>query len=153
MKKVIIFHSKHGATQEYAEWLAEATAGESVPLAKAKKLDLSAYDVVAFGCPYIAGRLKIAGFVKDRAPQLAGKRVAFFAVGITPPDSPDVSKGYDAALPEEVRAGMRFFFLPGRLTTAKLGFLERQMIKMARAEDTDRVDRAAIGPLADFLNG
>ena len=153
MKKVIIYHSKHGSTKEYAGWLAEATGAELVPLAEAKKLDLGAYDAVAFGCPYFAGRLKIAGFVKDSLPRLAGKRIAFFAVGLAKPGSPDASKGYEAALPEETRAGMRFFYLPGRLVKAELGFLERQMIKMAKAEDIDRMDRAAIAPLAEFLKG
>ena len=153
MKKAIVYHSKYGSTQLYAEWLAEATGAELVPLGRAKEFDLAACDAVAFGCPYYAGRLKIAGFVKDWVPRLAGKRLAFFAVGAAEPDSPEARKGYEAALPESVRAGMEFFYLPGRITLAKMNALERGMMKMFKARDVDHTDRAAILPLAEFLRG
>lgn len=153
MTKAVIYHSKYGSTQEYAEWLAEATGAELVSLAEAKKLDLAGYGAVAFGCPYYAGRLKIAGFVKDWVPRLAGRRLAFFAVGAAAADSPDARKGYEAALPEEVRSRLEFFYLRGRINLAKLGAVERMMMKMFKAQDEDHVDRSAIGPLAGFLNG
>ena len=153
MSSVVIYHSKYGSTREYAEWLAEAAGAELVPLAEAKQLDLSGYDAVAFGCPYYAGRLKIAGFAKSCVPGLAGKRVAFFAVGAADPDSPDARKGYEAAFPEPVRAGMRFFYLPGRISLAKMSALERAVMKMMKARDVDKTDRALVVPLAEFLRG
>ncbi|MFO7638894.1 MAG: flavodoxin domain-containing protein [bacterium] len=153
MKSVVIYYSKYGSTRTYAEWLAEATGAELVPQAEAKKLEFAGYDAVAFGCPYYAGQLKLAGFVKACAPRLAGKRVAFFAVGAAEPDSPDARKGYDNALPEEVRAGMRFFFLRGRIELARLNAIERTVMKLMKARDVDHTDRAAIAPLAGFLLG
>lgn len=153
MNAVVIYHSKYGSTRQYAEWLAEEVGAKLVPLADAKRPDLSGYDAVAFGCPYYAGRLKIAGLVKTCAPGLAGKRVAFFAVGAEDPDSPNARKGYEAAFPDTVRDGMRFFYLPGRITLAKLNALERTVMKVMKAKDLDRTSRAAIEPVADFLRG
>jgi menaquinone-dependent protoporphyrinogen oxidase len=151
MKKVIVYYSKYGSTKDYAEWIAQDAGAELVPFAQAKKSDLASYDVIAFGCPYYAFRLKIAGFVKGWAPRLAGKKVAFFAVGGEKPDSPDRSKVYNSVFPEAVRAGMTFFYLPGRITLARMGFLDRLVMKMMKAKDEDSTSRAAIAPVVEFF--
>ena len=153
MATLIVYYSKYGATKDYAEWLAQATGAELVPLARAKKLDLTAYEAIAFGCPYYMGQLKIAGFVRTCAPQLAGRRIAFFAVGGQEAIGPDIRKGYDAALSDEIRAGMRFFFLRGRISLARMNFLERAVMQMMKAQDYDYTDRASIAPLVEFLKG
>ncbi|HTW91668.1 MAG TPA: flavodoxin domain-containing protein [bacterium] len=150
---LIIYYSKYGSTRDYAEWLAEATGAKLMPLAEAKKLDIAAYDTIAFGCPFYMFRLKIAGFVKSRAGQLKGKRVAFFAVGGAEPDNPQDRSGYENALPEEIRAGMRFFYLRGRMVVARMGFFDRTMMRMAKTADYDYTDRSTIAPLVEFLKG
>jgi menaquinone-dependent protoporphyrinogen oxidase len=150
---LIVYYSKYGSTKEYAEWLAEATGAKLVPLAQARKLDLTAYDAIAFGCPFYMFRLKIAGFVKSRAGQWKGKRVAFFAVGGAEPDNPTDRQGYAKALPEDQRGGMRFFYLRGRMVVARMGFFDRTIMRMAKTADYDYTDRSAIGPLVEFLKG
>lgn len=150
---LVVYYSKYGSTRDYAEWLAEATGAKLVPLALARKLDLAAYDAIALGCPFYMFRLKIAGFVKSRAGQLEGKRVAFFAVGGGELDNPADRQGYEKALPEEIRAGMRFFYLRGRLRVARLDFFDRTIMRMMKTADYDHTDRAAIAPLVEFLKG
>ncbi|MEO0081427.1 MAG: flavodoxin domain-containing protein [candidate division WOR-3 bacterium] len=152
MKKVIVYYSKYGSTEDYARWIAEATGAELVPLAKVGQLDLSNYDVIVFGCPYYAFRLKIASFVKQWLPRLAGKKVAFFAVGGEDPTSPNCRKVYDKTFTEEARAAMRFWYFTGRITLARMGFLDRLVMKIMKAKDYDRTDRAAVGPLIEFMN-
>lgn len=153
MKNAVIYHSKYGCTREYAEWIAAATGAELVPLAEAKQFDPGDCAAVAFGCPYYAGRLKISGFVKASLPGLGGKRVAFFAVGGQKPDDPDIARGYENAFTPAQRQQMRFFYLPGRIICARLNWFERQVMKMMKASDYDRTDRAAITPLVEFLKG
>ena len=153
MKKVIVYYSKYGSTKDYAEWIAQDTGAELVPFAQARKLDLAAYDAIAFGCPFYAFKLKIAGYVKSRASQFAGKKVAFFAVGAEPPESPEVHKRYEACLPEEVRSRISLFFLPGRVAMGKMGFLDRTVMRMMKAKDFDHTSRAAIAPIVEFLRG
>lgn len=153
MKSVIVYYSKYGSTRDYAEWLAQDAGAQVVTLAEAKKLNLATYDVIVFGCPYYANRMKITALVKAWVPRLAGKRVAFFAVGGESPDSPDVRSIYNATLPEETRAAMRFFYLPGRVTLAKLNVLERTVLRMMKKADVDRTSKAAISPLVEFLKG
>jgi menaquinone-dependent protoporphyrinogen IX oxidase len=150
---LVVYHSKYGSTRDYAQWVAEATGAALVPVAQAKKLNFAAYDAIAFGCPFYMFRLKIAGFVKSRAGQLKGKRVAFFAVGGAEPDNAQDRSGYEKALPEEVRAGMRFFYLRGRMVVSKMGFLDRTIMRMVKTADYDYTDRAAIAPLVEFLKG
>lgn len=153
MKTIIVYYSKYGSTRDYAEWLAAETGAEAVPLAKAKQLDLSACDAVVFGCPYYAFRLKIAGFVRAWLPKLAGKKVAFFAVGGEEPSSPDCRKVYDRTFSEEARAAMRFFYFPGRITIGRMGLIDRLVMKLMKATDCDHTSRAAIVPLVEFLKG
>ena len=109
MKSIVVYHSKYGSTREYAEWIGAETGAEVVELKQAKQKDLAAYDAVAFGCPFYAGRLKMAGFVQECAPNLAGKRVAFFAVTARGPEDAGIAADYEKALPEDVRRNIRFF--------------------------------------------
>jgi hypothetical protein len=48
---------------------------------------------------------------------------------------------------------MRFFYLPGRIALGRMAFLDRLIMKMMKATDYDRTDRAAIAPLVEFLKG
>jgi len=153
LKSVIIYYSKYGSTKDYAEWLAQATGAELVPLAEAKKLDLSGFDAVVFGCPYYAFRLKIAGLVKSWVPRLAGKKVAFFAVGGEEPTNPDCRKVYDTAFPDSVRAAMRFFYFPGRIALGRMSWFDRLIMKLMKAKDYDHTSRDVIAPLVEFLKG
>lgn len=85
MKAIVVYYSRYGSTRQYAGSIGAATGAEVVELKQAKGLDLAVYDAVVFGCPFYAGRLKIAGFVQEWAPRLVGKRLAFFAVTARPP--------------------------------------------------------------------
>jgi ADP-ribose pyrophosphatase len=153
MKSIVVYHSKYGSTRQYAEWIGAETGAEVVELKEAKRKDLAAYETVAFGCPFYAGRLKIAGFVQECAPRLAGKRLAFLAVTAREPGDAGIAADYEKALPEDVRRSIRFFALGGRLRMADLNFLERGVMKMMKARDLDRVKRDEIGPLVEFLKG
>jgi ADP-ribose pyrophosphatase len=153
MKSIVVYHSKYGSTRQYAEWIGAETGAEVVELKQAKQKHLTAYDAVAFGCPFYAGRLKIAGFVQECAPKLAGKRLAFFAVTARQPDDQGIVTDYERAVPEDVRRSLRFFALPGRLMLSQLSFLERGVMKMMKATEFDRVKRDEIKPLVGYLQG
>lgn len=151
MKTIVVYHSKYGSTKDYAEWLAQATGAELVPLTQARKLDLAGYDAIVFGCPYYAFRLKIAGFVKSWLPRLTGKKIAFFAVGGEEPSSPDCRKVYDKTFTGETRAAMRFFYFPGRIAIGRMSAFDRLIMKLMKARDYDHTSREAIAPLVEFL--
>jgi len=106
-----------------------------------------------FGCPYYAFRLKIAGFVKSWLPRLAGKKVAFFAVGGEEPSNPDCRKVYDRTFTEEARAAMKFYYFPGRIAIGRMSFFDRLIMQMMKAKDYDHTSRAAVAPLVEFLKG
>ena len=151
MKSVVVYHSKYGSTREYAEWIGAETGAEVVALKEAGKKDFSAYDVVAFGGPFYAGKLKIAEFVTRVAPGLSGKRLAFFAVTARPAGDAGIVTDYERAVPEELRKTMRFFALPGRLRFASLNVVERGVMKMMKAKEFDRGSKEEAGELVKYL--
>jgi menaquinone-dependent protoporphyrinogen IX oxidase len=153
VKSIVVYHSKYGSTREYAEWIGAETGAEVVALKEAKGKDLAGYDAVAFGCPFYAGKLKIAEFVMRVAPGLSGKRLAFFAVTARPAGDAGIVTDYERAVPEEIRKGMRFFALPGRIRFSVMNVFERGVMKMMKATELDRVDRKEINGLVGYLKG
>lgn len=153
MKAIVVYYSRYGSTRQYAEWIGAAIGAEVVELKQAKGLDLAAYDAVVFGCPFYAGRLKIAGLVQEWAPRLVGRRLAFFAVTARPPGDRRIVTDFERAVPEDVRRNIRFFALPGRLVLSKMSLLERAVMKLMKAADFDRVRQDEITPLVEYLRG
>ena len=64
MKGIILYKSKYGATQKYAEWLVEATGFECIETNKAKISEVKKYDVVILGGGIYASGIAGLSFLK-----------------------------------------------------------------------------------------
>ena len=89
MKVLILYSSKTGFSQRYAQWLGEALDCQAVPFKERKRVDMSGYEgIVLFGGLY-AGQMSGLKWLKKQLPALAGKRIAAVAVGCAPMETPD----------------------------------------------------------------
>ena len=151
MKTLVVFDTKHGATQEVAGRIAAGVRGEGGEAAildlrarGASKAALEGYDSVALGGPSYMGRWsrRAAAFAASREAELAGKEVAVFVVGN---DKEGGSGPAKAALPQALGSRARAAYFGGRLDFPKLSGFERFIIKKVtgKAESSSTLDLEA----------
>lgn len=129
---LVLYTSKHGETQRYAEKIAEPLDVLVKDAAYAKLADAKTYDAVVLGCCVYAGKIKGLDFFADHAAELADKRLVLFTCGLYDPQLPDVGK----ALDDQIRAALGnaaenvcIFHLRGSIRWKSLGIVERMMLK------------------------
>lgn len=129
---LVLYTTKHGETQRYAERIAEPLDALVKDAAYAKAADAKTYDAVVLGCCVYAGKIKGLDFFADHAAELADKRLVLFTCGLYDPQLPDVGK----ALDDQIRTALGdaadnvcIFHLRGSIRWKSLGIVERMMLK------------------------
>lgn len=166
MKAIVIYRSKTGFTQRYAQWIAEELSCEAIPFREAHKCDLSGYDTIIYGAGFHAGMIPGAKkFIS--MPALAGKRLVVFATGAMPAAAPDVAKALRQNFTDEQWERVKAFYLQAGLNYERMSMLDRlmmkafcSMVKKQEGEDSemyrmvstsyDLCDRMQIAPMVEY---
>lgn len=129
----IIYFSKYGSTQKYAEFLADQLDGDTIPGKEVTEERLQPYDVLIWGAGLIAGRPEGIGSMRKTIPLLTGKRQYVFLSGLHDTDDQDYYQDIARqSFPPQVASHIqRFYFLPGDMNPDRLGFFARKMVGMA----------------------
>ena len=163
IKILIAYQSKYGSTKQYAEWIRQDTDGDLVNVEKGDKPDLARYDIVIIGGYVRTGNIVIAPFIKDQWSAMKGKEVILFTTSATPPRYPKIQSIYEKSLPEEIRKGMKYFPLPGRISGKDLTLFDKFLISIGKVmeqdeslkkdmgKDFDGVQRDNLLPLLEYL--
>ena len=126
---LVLYTTRHGATQRYAERIAAPLDALVKDAAYAKIADAKTYDAIVVGCCVYAGKLKGLDFLERHAVELAGKRLVVFTCGLNDPAQDDVRAGLDAQIDKALGgAQASVFHLRGALRWKSLGLLERMMM-------------------------
>lgn len=156
MKALVAVASRHGATREIGEVIAQALTenGVSCEVRAAEDVhDLQGFDAVIVGSPIYTGRWlpEARELVEHLADQLRQRQVWLFSSGLS--DAPAKASNRPAETLERVAAtgavGHRHF--PGRLDLSVLSFPERAIIAAARGKQGDRRDMDAVRAWADQI--
>ena len=129
---LVLYTTKHGATQRYAERIAEPLDALVKEAAYARIKDAATYDAIVLGCPVYMGRIKGLGFFADHADELAGKRLVLFTCGLYDPQVKNVRAELEAQLREKLGGALEHiavFHLRGGIRWQSLGLAERLMMK------------------------
>ena len=121
MKAIVLYTSKTGFTQQYAQTIASRLNCEAVPAKTANLQSLSGYDAVVYGGWIFAN--KISGLA--RILPAAGDKLTVFAVGATPASQIDL----DAMRAANALGNKPLYYLEGGFRYSKLGWLTRFMLK------------------------
>ena len=131
MKVLILYSSKTGFSQRYAQWLGEALDCRAVPFKERKSVDMSGYEgIVLFGGLY-AGQMSGLKWLKKQLPALAGKRIAAVAVGCAPMEIPDLPESMEKLFggnPE-----IKGFYCQGGLDYEHMGAVDRTLMAGLRS--------------------
>ncbi|PKM52630.1 MAG: flavodoxin [Firmicutes bacterium HGW-Firmicutes-7] len=139
MKVLVLYATKHGATENCAKLLAEALEG-NVALCniKKEKVDATSYDKIIIGGSIYAGSIQkeIKNFCAVNEELLKGKKTGYFICGMT-----EGEKGKDqlkAAFSSELlnnASAMDNF--GAEVILSKMGFFERTIIKKVAKLEKD----------------
>ncbi len=153
-KPIVLYRSRTGFSQRYAEWIAEDLACECRPIKGVKLDDLKDYGLVIYGAGVYAGMIAGAGKIKNWMEKSPEKIWIVFATGATPP-----KEGYEELVFKtnfrkgESRPAHFYYFLAG-INYEKMGFISRVLMKWfssmsAKKAGTDQPAKPASVDLAN----
>lgn len=161
-KTIIIYKSKYGSTQEYAQWLAEELGCLAFDIAAGKKLVLGEYDTIILGGGLYAGGISGSSIITNNWLTLKEKSIVVFTVGLANPDNTDYQSIIDKNFNTEQKEKIKFFHLWGGMDYKKLGFIHKSMMAMLVSEtrkkneseltDEDKMMLETYGGIVDFTD-
>lgn len=153
-KTIVLYRSKTGFSQRYAEWIAEDLACECRPITGIQPDDLKDYGMVIYGAGVYAGMIKGAGKIKNWIGKSPEKTWVVFATGASPHD-----EAYEELLFKtnfrkgESRPAHFYYYLAG-INYERMGFFNRVLMKFfssmsAKKEGTTQPSKPASVDLAN----
>lgn len=140
MRTVIIYKSKHGATQEYARYIKENIADSEIFSIEEFDINtLNSYENVILGSSVYGGTTFYNDFLIKNWDILKSKQVFVFAVGMLDKEHTNSKREYES-IPEYIRSKIQYVKLPGRIVSSKLNLFEKFIIKMIEGKEKLNVD-------------
>jgi len=121
MNGAVIYKSRYGATQQYADWMGKAC---KLPVLIPERIDgqiLAACDFLVLGTPVYTGELLIKDWINDYRMILQNKELYLFVVCGSAMSNPlEQHQILRTNLPKNFIPPGNIFFLPGRLNIEDL---------------------------------
>ncbi len=128
---VVIYKSKTGFTEKYANWIAEALGCEVYPLENINLVHLADYDVIIFGGGVRAGKINGVKFVETIRNSYPHKKLVVFATGAAPADeSETVERIRKMNVPRN--SAIPFFYFQSGINYEKMKGFDRVIMTMVR---------------------
>ena len=172
-RTIVLYTSKYGAAETYAQWIAEALGCRAVSLDKFSKKELQGYDTVIYGggvqaggvrgleqfTKWIKGDLKLRQMAKRGTiseAEAAGsgafdRQYYIFAVGISLDSEENRLQLRDINFDKDWLRELPCFFLPGAFDPAKLEGVDKAIIKVATKMFLDKPEAQAAAEDAQVL--
>ena len=164
-RTIVLYTSKYGAAETYAQWIAEALGCQAVSLDKFSKKELQGYDTVIYGggvqaggvrgleqfTKWIKGDLKLRQMAKRgtiseaEAAEIGAfdRQYYIFAVGISLDSEENRLQLRDINFDKNWLRELPCFFLPGAFDPAKLAGVDKAIIKVATKMFLDKPEAQA----------
>jgi len=129
---LVLYRSKYGSTQRYAQWIAEAVDADIMDVSKADPDLLSGYDTIVFGGSLHAVGITGVKVITDNYAAIKDKRLIVFCVGCSPGRDRDLKKVWEANFTEKMRDRIPFFYARGAFDFKKLHCIDKMMMRLLR---------------------
>ena len=130
MKGIVIYKSKYGSTQQYAEWISETLGFD---LANVDEFDpdlLTEYSIVILGSYIHAGKVILKEWLDKNVKLLITKGVFLFTVSGTSPQSEKLRNIYKVTMPSELIMNNQYFAFGGKMDYKKLDRMDKMVMNM-----------------------
>lgn len=126
-KTIILYRSKTGFTQKYAEWAAKELSCAIAPWGRGA---MKGYDTVVFGTRAHAGRAEGLRQALSAFERSGAKRLALFVTGAMPNTAQETLEQFWAQnLTAEQREAIPHFYMQAGLCYERMGPLDRFLMK------------------------
>ncbi|WP_094545553.1 flavodoxin domain-containing protein [Petroclostridium xylanilyticum] len=127
-KVVVIYKSKYGSAQRYAQWIADEVKADLFERSKITLNDILKYDTIVYGGSlYAAGILGIS-LIKKNFDRMKDKKVIVFSVGASPAHPEAINDIINNNFTEEMKEKVHFFHLRGGFNYKKLNPIDRVLM-------------------------
>lgn len=172
MKTIVLFKSKYGATEKYANWIAEELKCEVRDIKNVKIDELLEYDTIIHGGGLYAEVIAGVNLLTKNIDKLKGKKLIVFTTGITPLEYRDY---YDKMVIEknfkgDIAKEFKVYNFMGKMLMSELSLVHKAALKTLKKimsdkqnpsemekllvelcdADGDFTDKAAIKDLVEF---
>lgn len=132
-KIAVVYATKNGSTKRYAEWIAKDCGARLIALEHADIDELATYDTLIYGGYVYMGNIQGIAFIKNNRDLLEKVQLVVYTVGLTQPgDEVAFMEVLDRNFTAEERKGIRFFHFPGALDYKKMGFMQKNMMRILK---------------------
>lgn len=135
MNTVVVYTSKYGSTEKYANWIAEALGCNAKKLSDLSSKDLSTFDTIIYGGGLYAGG--IAGFKKflSKLGSADNKTLALYMVGLTDPQVQDAAYAEIAEknIPLKWENRFKVFAFRGDQQFSRMSTIHKLMMRMPKS--------------------
>ena len=130
MKKIaVVYKSKYGATQQYAEYIAKELNADIYNADTLASQKLTLYDIIIWGGGIYAGKINGVDQLKKFINDLTGKQIIIFSVGFTPIDKTQIlQKVRNKSFTTDLNADIHFYHFTSGINYMKLSFLHKAML-------------------------
>lgn len=152
MKSILIlYQSKHGATKQYAAWLAKEISDVHLEDLNAfNTQNLNNHDIIIVGGRTYGGAISVQEWIEQNWNILQNKHVFLYTVGMVPADAQASQKSYER-IPQHIREEITYRKLPGKLKFGELNVLEWIMLKLMGAKELDKTNKEEIQPILQWV--
>lgn len=151
MKAIVIYHTKHGSTKLYAEWIKQAAG--NIDIARLEQADslINNYDVIVIASRTYMGRIAASSFLRKKWDILKNKKLYLVVVGMAPQEDEASQKSFNM-IPEEIRDHLGGYLkAPGKIGFEGLKFYEKLILKKFKTKEEDKTDKKYIEPVVKWL--
>lgn len=131
-KTIVIYKSKTGFTERYAQWICEELGCEKVAYRDKESVCFDDYETIIFGSGFHAGQISGLKWFLKNISKLEEKTNIVFATGATPPNVPDVQKALRQNFSEEEWNKIKVFYIQSGLNYEKMGSADKLMMSIYR---------------------
>ena len=134
MNPIVIYTSKYGSTEKYANWIAEALDCPAKKLKDIRPQDLTAYDTILYGGGLYAS--SISGFKTflKKLGTAQNKTLILFMVGMANPALKEIyQQTADQNIPSEWKGRFKVFSLRGDLLFSKMSVIHKVMMQVPKS--------------------
>lgn len=139
-KIAVIYESKYGSTQKYAQWIAEEVNGDLFHCSKVNVEKLMQYNVIVYGGGLYASGIAGVSVITKNFESIKDKKIIVFTVGLASTDrkeifAPIIEKNFS----ETMRNSIKFFHLRGGINYKELNLMHKLMMAMLKTVITRKV--------------
>jgi len=130
MKYLVVYKSKTGFTEKYAQWIAKELSADIYNYKEINKENFKDYDVIVYGGSLHAVGIEGIKLIKDDWNLLKEKILVVFAVGATPYRKDTVEEIKNNNFSEEQLEKIQVFYLRGGFNYNKLPLIDKFLMKL-----------------------